>query len=114
VPGWEGSIPFEIETELRDGAGYLRLSGEFDLAVAPRVTVAAESLLANGVGSLVLDLSMLRFIDSSGLRVIVVLNRRSAEEGWTLQLVRPPQPVLKVFQISGLEEHLNFIAERRE
>jgi hypothetical protein len=43
----------------------------------------------------------------------VVLNRRAGEEGWSLQLVRPAQPVLKVFQISGLEEHLDFTAEGR-
>ncbi len=104
---------FDIETELRDGVGYLRLSGEFDLAVAARVNDAAESLITQALGRLVLDLSRLRFIDSSGLRVIVVLNRRAAEGGWSLQLVRPAQPVLKVFQISGLEEHLDFIAEGR-
>ena len=106
------SVPtptFQIDSDLRDGEARLRLAGEFDLATAPRVEEAAENLIAAEIKRLVLDLSGLRFIDSSGLRVIVVLHQRAAQEGWTLELVRPAQPVLKVFQISGLEERLNFV-----
>ena len=100
---------FEIDSQLRDGEGRLRLMGEFDLAAAPRVEEAAERLIAEQPERLVVDLSALRFIDSSGLRVLVVLHQRASQEGWTLELVRPEQPVLKVFQISGLEERLHFV-----
>ena len=74
----------------------------------PRVEEAAEHLIAADIERLVMDLSGLRFIDSSGLRVVVVLHQRAAQEGW-IELVRPVQPVLKVFQISGLEERLHFL-----
>ncbi len=94
---------------MRGEEGRLRLLGEFDLATAPRVEDAAEKLIAGGLARLVLDLSGLRFIDSSGLRVVVVLHQRAIREGWTLELVRPAPPVLKVFQISGLEDRLNFL-----
>jgi anti-anti-sigma factor len=103
------SHPFEIDSERHDREGRLRLAGEFDLATAPRVQEAAENLIAAELERLVIDLSGLGFIDSSGLRVIVVLHQRAAEEGWTLELVRPAQPVLKIFQISGLEERLHFL-----
>lgn len=100
---------FQIDSEVHGGQARLRLAGEFDLATAPRVEEAAEHLIAADIERLVMDLSGLRFIDSSGLRVVVVLHQRAAQEGWTFELVRPVQPVLKVFQISGLEERLHFL-----
>lgn len=100
--------PFQVESERSEGEGRLRLVGEFDLATAARVEAEAERLIAAGSGTLVLDLTGLSFIDSSGLRVIVVLQQRSAEEGWQLELVPPGEPVMKVFRISGLEDRLHF------
>lgn len=86
----------------------LALSGELDLATVPRVERAVDATLAGGAGTLTVDLSALRFIDSSGLRLFVVLHQRAAVEGWTLSLIRPPERAMKVFTVSGLEENLPF------
>jgi len=107
------SPPFQIHSEADAGEGRLSLSGELDLATAPRVEQAAEELLAGGLHTLVLDLSDLRFIDSSGLRVVVILHRRAEDEGWRLSIVRPSEQVHRVFEISGLADRLNFIEDRR-
>ena len=56
-----------------------------------------------------IDLSRLTFIDSSALRLFIVLNERSAEEGWTLALVRPTGQVRSVFEITGAEDNLPFV-----
>jgi anti-sigma B factor antagonist len=103
------SVPFKVESEVRGGEAVLRLAGEFDLAGTQRVEEAAEGLIAAGPERLLLDLSGLRFIDSSGLRVIVVLHQRASQEGWALELVRPGPPVMRVFQISGLADRLRFV-----
>ena len=56
-----------------------------------------------------IDLGGLAFVDSSGLRFFVALNHRATREGLSLELVRPAEPALTVFQISGAVENLPFI-----
>ena len=51
------------------------------------------------------------FIDSSGLRMLIGLNDRAEQEGWTLALLRPAEPSLSVFQITGADDNLPFIEE---
>jgi anti-sigma B factor antagonist len=103
------ALPFEIRNELDDGAGRLILTGELDIATAPQVEEAALAMLEQSVRRLVIDLSGLTFIDSSGLRTLIVLNDRSAGEDWTFALIRPSEPSLSVFQITGADENLPFI-----
>jgi anti-anti-sigma factor len=100
---------FRIDRDVDRGAPRLRVSGELDLATAPRLEDAVGTLVEANHERLVLDLGDLRFVDSSGLRAIIVLHERSEREGWSLEVVRPPGRLLRVFQISGIDEHLNFI-----
>lgn len=100
---------FEINSETEAGSGRLTLSGELDLATVPRVEAAVDALLADGSRDLVIDLSRLSFIDSSGLRLFIVLDSRAVSEDWTLGLIRPQEQVLAVFQVSDAEQHLPFV-----
>ncbi len=54
---------FHVETVEIDGAAELRLVGELDMDTANQLAVALEPVYARGVGTLVLDLSELKFID---------------------------------------------------
>jgi anti-sigma B factor antagonist len=103
--------PFEIRSELKAGNARVTLSGELDLATVPRVQEAVEALLGQGASKLVIDLSRLAFVDSSGLRMFIALNDRAADEGWALALIRPAEPSLSVFQITGAEQNLPFIED---
>jgi anti-sigma B factor antagonist len=100
--------PFEIDAAGDDRAARLAVSGELDLATVPRVEQAVDAALAQDARTLIIDLSGLGFIDSSGLRLLIVLHQRATSEGWTLSLIRPPQRAMTVFQVSGLEENLPF------
>lgn len=103
-----GQTPFAIDTSSEGQKARLALSGELDLATVPRVEQAVDAALAGGARTLIVDLSALRFVDSSGLRLFVVLHQRAAAEGWTLSLIRPPERAMNVFKVSGLEENLPF------
>jgi len=100
---------FEIRGEQEGGQARLSLGGELDLASAPRLQRSAEKLLEGEPRRLVVDISDLSFIDSSGLRVLIGLHERALREGWEFRVVRPPEQVLKIFQISGIDQHLRFI-----
>jgi anti-sigma B factor antagonist len=101
-------MPFEISSEREAGTGRLTLVGELDLATVPLVQEAVDELLARAVSRLVIDLSGLGFVDSSGLRLFIVLTQRAASEGWKLSLTRPQEQAMTVFRVSGLVENLPF------
>ncbi len=105
------SLPFDIRTENRNGGARLMVSGELDIASAPRLEEAAEAALAREVSSLVVDLGGITFIDSSGLRLLIELNDRASDEGWTLSLIAPPEPSRSVFHITGADQNLPFVEE---
>jgi anti-anti-sigma factor len=102
---------FKIHSELDDGDARLKLVGELDMATVPRVEQAVGALLAQGARSLLIDLSDIAFVDSSGLRMFISLNDRAAVEGFRLSLIRPTDRSLAVFQITGAEQNLPFIED---
>lgn len=103
--------PLEIRDQVLEGHGRLELIGELDLATVPRLKDAVDAMVSRNVERLTIDLSQLAFLDSSGLRELILLRDRAAAEGWDLALVRPPQPALSIFQITRAEEHLPFVEE---
>lgn len=105
------AAPFEIASELNAETARLSLLGELDLASAPQLERSVGEALAQGAAEILIDLSRLSFIDSSGLRLFILLNDRAGADGWTLALTRPPEPSRAVFQITGAEENLPFIEE---
>jgi len=103
--------PFEMQSEMQAETGRLTLIGELDVAAAPRVEEGVRALLAQGAQGIVLDLARLEFIDSSGLRMFIVLNDRAKAEGWTLGLVRPAGQVASLFEVTRAEDGLPFIED---
>jgi anti-anti-sigma factor len=99
----------EIETEVGDGLVRLALRGELDLSSVTKVEDELKRVEADGPGVIVLDLSRLTFLDSTGLRCLVTADQRARESGRRLVLVRGPDPVQRVFAITRLEERLEMV-----
>ena len=104
------ALAFELQLAPRDGAMVATLIGELDL---PAADAAYDDIdkAARGAGALVLDLSRLTFMDSSGLRLVVRLHTSAAEGAFGLSIVRGPENVQQVFEIVGLEAVLPFLPE---
>lgn len=102
-------MPFEVESTRDREDARLTLSGELDIATVPRVEAAVNATLTNDVCTLTIDMTDLRFVDSSGLRMFIVLDKRAQQEGWTLRLIPPGEQVLTIFRVSGVEENLPFV-----
>ena len=105
------SRPLELECHADAGGPRIALRGELDIATAPRLQEAIDDALAAAPARLVLDLRELSFLDSSGLRLFIVLAGRAEREGFELALVRPAPPTLSVFRITRAEENLPFVDE---
>ena len=84
------------------GASAIALSGELDIATAPRLTEEVEMAVWGTVGAFVLDLSGLTFLDSSGLHALLRARAYLAREDRTLVLVCPPGPARRVLDLASV------------
>jgi anti-anti-sigma factor len=92
-------VPSEITTEYRDGVALIRLEGEFDLTNADDVQDAVVATTAAGV---VLDVTAVSYLDSSGIRAIDRGHRQLASEQRSLFIVSPPgTPSSWTFRVAG-------------
>jgi anti-sigma B factor antagonist len=82
--------------------------GELDLATADSVERELLRVEATDVTSIVVDLSGLTFIDSTGARLVLQADARSRTDSCRLTLLRGPRAVQRVFEISGIAEMLPF------
>jgi stage II sporulation protein AA (anti-sigma F factor antagonist) len=78
--------------------------GDFDLQVAERVADELTQLESAEPELLVMDLSGLSFLDSSGMGVIAAAHGRAEAAGWRFVVVRPPAGVRRAFELSGFDE----------
>jgi anti-anti-sigma factor len=106
-----GASAFDITSEFQPGGARLHLTGELDIATAPALEAAVDAALKRGAQRLLLDLSDLSFVDSSGLRLFIILSERARGEGWTLYLTRPVGAPMSVFRLTGAEENLPFVED---
>ena len=96
--------PFRCEVDPDRETVIVRPVGELDLATAPIVDTQLSELVAAGFDSLVLDLRKLRFVDSTGLRLLLAWDRKSRAAGIELRVVPGPPAVQRIFDVAGLTE----------
>ena len=98
-----------IETRSANGLPIVALAGELDLSQVGVVEQALRGAERARPNTLVLDLSGLTFLDSSGLRLVLEADRRARVEGRRLAVVPGPEAVHRVFLIALLDKRLEFI-----
>jgi anti-anti-sigma factor len=99
----------EVDSEVRDGLAHVVLRGELDLSTVGQVNDELERLETHEPTVVVLDLSQLRFLDSTGLRCVVTANDRAKKDGRRFVVVRGPEAVQRVFAITRLDERLEMV-----
>ncbi len=99
----------EVESQDRDGLAHVVLTGELDLSTVGKVQDELDRVESSAPPVLVLDLSGLTFLDSTGLRCVVTADERARDAGRRLVIVRGPDPVQRVFTITKLDERLEMV-----
>jgi anti-sigma B factor antagonist len=97
-------LNFDLETETSGSSALVRIRGDLDLQVAERATEAITRVESDGPELLVIDLSRLTFMDSSGMAVIAAAHIRAGEAGRRFVIVRPPAGVRQAFDLTRLDE----------
>jgi anti-sigma B factor antagonist len=87
-----------------DGAPVLRLFGELDLVSAESVQ---HALVALARAEVIVDLTNLEFIDSSGLAALLRARRRIEESGQRLEIRGARGATRQVFEAAGLQDVLD-------
>ncbi len=100
---------FEVNIEDRGQTVYLKLSGELDISSAQKVEDALARVEPDKPDQIVLDLSQLDIVDSTGLRLLIAADARARDEGRRLTIIKGPEPVQRVFRITRLEERLEIV-----
>ena len=97
--------PLELDhRQDADGREVVAVRGEIDVATSPALREELYAIIDRGARTLVVDLSELGFIDSSGLGVLVATLKHIRERDGELILTGLDQPALRVFEITGLTE----------
>lgn len=92
----------------------IALSGEIDLAAVDGVEAAIAPTVASEAEILVLDLRRVDFLDSSGLRVVLRIDREQREAGRRLAVVRGGRRVARVLELTGAERQLEMVDDPAE
>jgi anti-anti-sigma factor len=102
---------FRIDASRQGQAHVLRLIGELDLGGVELFERTLEAELGAEGGVVALDLRDLTFMDSSGLRALVMADGRVKNAGGNLVVVRPSGSVERVMRLTDVAERLELVDE---
>jgi anti-sigma B factor antagonist len=97
------TIDLVLGSRIESGWGVLEVKGEVDLYTSPQLKDKVTEMIEQGNSRLVIDLTGVGFMDSSGLGVLVTALKRARERDGSLSLVCPEGSVHKVLTITGLD-----------
>jgi anti-sigma B factor antagonist len=103
------SSPFGLTIERRDGTVHISLSGELDISTAPQLEDDLRRVEAERPECIVLDLRDLSFMDSTGLRLLIMADARAREEGRRLAIGRGNEMIQRVLHLTRLDERLEIV-----
>ena len=101
---------FDLDIHAEGEVVHAGLSGEIDLSTVGEVQGQLDEALAAGPGLLLLDMREVTFLDSSGLRMLLGLNRRQREQGKRLVLA-PGRRVARVLELTGAGRELETVED---
>jgi len=85
------------------GSWVVQVKGEVDVYTAPELDAELTRLADAQVFDIVVDLSRVDFLDSTGLGVLVKALKKTRENGGSLAVVATADRITKVFRITGLD-----------
>jgi anti-sigma B factor antagonist len=104
-----GDEEFDITSSFDRELFAIELFGELDLASAPELEALIARAEETSATTILIDLSALRFIDSSGIGVLMRASEHSLSNGDRLRFLRATGQVERVLALCGLDHLLRFL-----
>jgi anti-sigma B factor antagonist len=98
-----GSVQLSVSQTSAGNVPILAVSGEVDVYSAPALKEKINELVQSGEKTLIVDLSGVAFLDSTGLGALVEARASTTEAGGSLPIVCNQERILKLFTITGLD-----------
>jgi len=95
---------FGVDVSTDDGTTVVSVRGEVDLYTAPKLREHLDEALQGDLPQVVVDLTQLDFIDSTGLGVLVGALKQVRAGGGDMSLRNPSRSTHKILEIAGLTE----------
>ena len=92
----------------------LEIEGEVDVYTSPQLKQDILQLAETGVNYIIINLSKLEYLDSTGLGVLICGLKRLREANGNLALVGPGMRILRIFEITGLNKIFNIYATEED
>ena len=105
---------FELQTTDEPYGTRAALTGEIDLSTVDDAEIQLRSAIEHGNGLLAIDLRQVTFLDSSGLRLLLRINKELGDAGRRLIVVQGPRRVARVFELTGAEKQLEVVSDPAE
>jgi anti-anti-sigma factor len=107
-----GPVPdqgLNVATDEREGVYRIALRGELDVSTVPRFNSALSDARVRSCHKLVVDLSELTFMDSTGLSAVLVAEMHARTRGQGFAVVRGPRHVQELFRLTGVDHFLEVV-----
>lgn len=96
------ALSVDIKSEHNGSAIIYRLRGSLDLATAPSLRAALIEAANEGKHDIIVDLTELEFLDSTGLGALIGAHRRALENGGRVRLIVREGAISRLLNITGL------------
>jgi anti-sigma B factor antagonist len=103
-----------VEEPVDERTHVVSLRGEIDALTAPKLGSRLFGLAEEGARGVVIDLSDVTFMDSTGIGVLMNSLRHMNLRRCAMVLVCPTERVLRPFQVTGLASHLTIFESREQ
>jgi anti-sigma B factor antagonist len=104
-------ITLSLETREEGDQVRIAVEGELDLSSALTFDEEVRRAEERCPRTLVIDLSGLKFLDSTGLRLIMSAQARAKKRGHRLTIVEGGQAVQRIFRLAGVNRRLEIVPE---
>lgn len=90
-----------IDFHMTDGCAVVRVTGRIDASSCGGLESTLSHLVGDGEKNIIVDMTGLEYISSSGLRVLLATYKQTKKMNGSLSIAGPPPFVREIFEISG-------------
>jgi anti-anti-sigma factor len=100
-----GDHGFAIDLTFSGGSAIITMSGELDISTASFLHDCVRQAMEAGSNEIVCDLANVTYMDSTGLSVFLITQKRMSRQKGTFVVQSPPPVIERLLLISGLGAH---------
>ena len=103
-----------VKIEMKNGLAVCYVDGEIDINTSPEVKKSFDKLISSKAPKIVVNLTKVTYVDSSGLATLVEILKNMRSYGGKLRLSNMSPKVKSLFEITKLEKLFEIIANEEE